>query len=111
MPSPRCRSHFATKGDFEELQKQLSANTTLGETIKSEVSQRDWAQREWTNLRRIKLEALIEKMHECEAYLDRRRSAASRGLSPDEGRGVISEFRTISDMYFPELWKETHDFS
>jgi len=103
--------NFATKQDFNELQKQLKANTELVETIKSEFSQRDWAQREWTNLRRIKLEALMEKMHECEAYLDRYRSAATQGLSPDEGRDVIDELKTISDMYFPELWKETHDFS
>jgi hypothetical protein len=51
--------NLATKHDFEELQKQLKANTELVETIKSEVSQRDWAQREWTNLRRVKLEALL----------------------------------------------------
>src|SRR5262249_25904590 len=50
--------NFATKQDFNELQKQLKANTELVETIKSEVSQRDRAQREWTNLRRIKLEGL-----------------------------------------------------
>jgi hypothetical protein len=103
--------NFATKRDFDELQRQLSANTELVETIKSEVSQRDWTRREWTNLRRIKLEALLEKMHECEAYLDRRREAALGGSVPQEGRDVIGEFNTISDMYFAELWKETYDFS
>jgi hypothetical protein len=103
--------NFATKRDFDELQRQLSVSTKLVETIKSEVSQGDWAQRERTNLRRIKLEALIEKMHECEAYLDRYHSAAFRGSRPDERRDVISEFQAISDMYFPELWKEAGDFS
>jgi len=44
--------NFATKRDFDELQKQISANTKLVETIKSEVSQRDWAQREWAVLGR-----------------------------------------------------------
>jgi hypothetical protein len=43
---------LATKHDFDELQTQLKANTELVEMIKSEVSQRDWAQREWTNIRR-----------------------------------------------------------
>src|SRR6516165_8619311 len=96
--------NLATKHDFEELQKQLKANTELVETIKSEVSQRDWAQREWTNLRRVKLEALLEKMHECEAYPDRCRSEAVKGSFPaEEGRDVIGELDTISDMYFPEL--------
>src|SRR5262249_61677006 len=65
--------NLATKHDFDELKEQLKANTELVETIKSEVSQRDWTQREWTTLRRIKLEALLEKLHEGEVYLDRRR--------------------------------------
>src|SRR5258707_13134082 len=62
---------LATKADFDSLQSQLEANTELVETIKSEVGQRDWASREWTNLRRIKLEELLEKMHESTAMLDR----------------------------------------
>jgi hypothetical protein len=103
--------HFATKQDFDELQKQLSATTKLVETIKSEVSQRDWAKREWTTLRRIKLEALLEKMHECGTYLDRLRSAAYEGSAGERERAVIDEFRTIADMYFPELWKETSEFA
>ena len=103
--------NLATKHDFEELQKQLKANTKRVEAIKSEVSQRDWAQREWTNLRRIKLEALLEKMHECESYLDRLRDAAYSGLVPKERRDVIDEFDAISNMYFPELREETFDFS
>jgi hypothetical protein len=45
--------NFATKQDFNELQKQLKANTELVETIKAEVGQKDWAQREWTTLRRV----------------------------------------------------------
>src|SRR6476619_6060836 len=53
--------HFATKRDFDELHKQLRANTELVETIKSEVAQKDWAQREWTSIRSLKLDALIEK--------------------------------------------------
>ena len=32
--------------------KQLKANTELVETLKSDVGQKDWAKREWTNLRR-----------------------------------------------------------
>jgi len=58
--------NLATKADFDSLQDQLRANTELVETIKAEVGQKDWAQREWTNLRRTKLEALLEKMHDCE---------------------------------------------
>ena len=68
--------NLATKADFDSLQDQLRANTELVETIKAEVGQKDWAQREWTNLRRTKLEALLEKMHDCETYLDQLSSTA-----------------------------------
>jgi hypothetical protein len=102
--------NLATKHDFDELKEQLKANTELVETIKSEVSQRDWAQREWTNIRRIKLEALLAKMHECGTFLDRFRDAAFEGSLLKE-RDVIDEFVTIADIYFPELWKQTYDFS
>jgi hypothetical protein len=62
--------NLATKADFESLQKQLRATTQTVETIKSEVAQKnDWARREWANLRRIKLEALLEKVHECGVHL------------------------------------------
>jgi hypothetical protein len=101
--------NLATKHDFEELLRQLKINTESVETIKSEVSQRDWAQREWTNLRRIKLEALLDKMHECETYLDRVRSAAIRGET-ERGPDVINEFDTISTLYFRELKKEADEF-
>ena len=36
--------NLATRADFESLQAQLRANTQTVESIKSEVSQRDWAQ-------------------------------------------------------------------
>jgi hypothetical protein len=62
-------TNLATKSDFIDLQNQLRANTELVETIKAEVGQWDWMQREWTNLRRVKLEALLDKLHECEEYL------------------------------------------
>ena len=102
--------NFATKKDFNELQKQLKANTELVETIKSEVGQRDWAQREWTNLRRIKLEALLEKMHECEAYLDRCRKTATGGAIPEDDHDYFSELDTISTLYCREVRKESDDF-
>src|SRR5262252_4432820 len=71
--------NLATKADFHSLQEQLRATTQTVETIKSEVAQKDWAQREWTNLRRTKLEALLEKMHDCLAFLDQLRRRAVKG--------------------------------
>jgi hypothetical protein len=90
--------NLATKADFEALQDQLRANTELVETIKSDVGQKDWARREWTNLRRIKLEALFGALHDCEAYLDRLRFRAFKGKLFEEERD-------------PELRTEVHDFS
>lgn len=102
--------NLATKHDFDELKKQLSENTELVETIKSEVGQRDWAQREWTNLRRIKLEALLEKMHECEEYLDRRRLLAAEGKGGTPERKSINELDVLAALYFPELKNEVDLF-
>src|SRR5262245_58921177 len=70
--------NLATKADFESLQDQLRANTELVETIKAEAGQ-NWAKRERTNLRRIKLEELMEQMHECVAVLERLGSRAVVG--------------------------------
>jgi hypothetical protein len=97
--------HLATKGDFKSLQQQLRANTELVETIKAEVGQRDWAKREWTNLRRLKLEALLNKLHECEEHLDQHRDdsfAGKLGSYRDPG----SELDTPQTLYFPELATE-----
>jgi hypothetical protein len=98
--------NLATKHDFDELQKQLSANTKLVEDIKSDVSQRDWARREWTTLRRVKLEALLEKMHECEEQLDRRRDRAYEGKAPTPERDHVAELRVLAALYFPKLKNE-----
>jgi hypothetical protein len=106
--------NLATKHDFDELRKQLKANTELVETIKAEVGQRDWAQREWTNLRRIKLEALFDKMHECDAELERRHLAVVQGSPLKEERDYINEFvnplQTISTLYLPEVSIQTGEF-
>jgi len=103
--------NLATKHDFHELQKQLKANTELVETIKSEVSQRDWAQREWTNLRRVKLEALLEKMHDCDLYLERRRSEAFEGKVWSVEPDPINELDVIAALYFREIKNEIDRFT
>jgi hypothetical protein len=103
--------NLATKHDFDELLNQLKANTQLVEMIKSEVGQRDWAQREWTTLRRVKLEALLEKMHECEAYVDRRRDSAMDGKVSTPERDPVSELDALKSLYFPELENEVYRFT
>jgi|SRR5262249_8710422 len=91
--------NLATKADFESLQDQLRANTELVETIKAEVGQKDWAAREWINLRRTKLEALLEKMHDCEVYLDVLRKRCVDGEEVPRDRDPMSELDTIATLY------------
>jgi hypothetical protein len=98
--------HFATKADFDSLQDQLSAQTRLVETIKSDVAQKDWAQREWANLRRLKLEALFDKMRDCDVELERRCHALFHGPPlkdvPDY-MDYVKEFEQISLSICPSF--------
>src|SRR6266699_1193929 len=94
--------NLATKADFDSLTQQLRATTETVETIRAQISQKDWARREWINLRRVKLEALLETMHDCGAYLERFQVTAFDGqILPD--RDPHSAFETIGALYFPEL--------
>lgn len=102
--------NLATKSDFESLHRQLEVNTQLVETIKAEVGQKEWAQREWTTLRRSKLEALLLAMHDSASHLTRLRSSSFEGKSLDE-RDPIDELETIADLYLPELQQQVSDFS
>ncbi|GEP61531.1 hypothetical protein [Reyranella soli] len=62
---------------------QLKASTTIVERVKSELAQRDWAAREWANLRRVKLEELVGKASECREYLiEHMRAAQERQELP-----------------------------
>jgi hypothetical protein len=90
--------------------RQLEASTKIVETVRSELAQRDWAAREWANLRRVKIEELLGKVNECRAYSDLHRDAAYRGEPLPAGDPVIA-LKTISQLYFPELRKEAKAFS
>jgi hypothetical protein len=80
------------------------------ETIKSDVGQKDWAKREWTNLSRIKLETLLDKMHDCEVYLNVLRDKCVAGEEVHRGRDPLSELETITTLYFRELRPEVDKF-
>jgi hypothetical protein len=102
--------NLATKADFDTLTQQLRTTTETVETIRSEVSQKDWAKREWINLRRVKLEALLEKMHDCDDYLEQVRTKAFEGEMLRE-RDPQPELTTIATLYFPELTTHVHNYS
>jgi hypothetical protein len=103
--------NLATKADFDSLQDQLRVNTELVETIKAEVGQKDWATRERTNLRWIKLELLLEKMYDCDNYLDqhRHRFMDGKGMDPEQ-RDYLNELNAMGSLYFPELENEIGRF-
>jgi hypothetical protein len=102
--------NLATKHDWEMLQDQLRTNTQLVETIKAEVGQRDWARREWANLRRIKLEELFQKLHDCREYLHEYWHELLEGNILYHERNPIDEVNTIIILYFPELKNEYNAF-
>ena len=93
---------LASKSDFDGLQDQLRGTSKLVETVKAEIGQEDWRTREWANLRRIKLEALLNKMYECEHYLDQLRNRAFEA-APLEERDPLPGLEVITTLYFPEL--------
>ncbi len=94
--------HLATKADFDSLQAQLRANTELVETVKAEVNQRDLAKREWRNLRCLKIEQLLAKIHDCNDHLEQLgHDAVDRKVLLE--RDLLGEFQTIANLYFPEL--------
>lgn len=96
--------HFATKEDFDSLTEQLHHNTALVEEVKSEVGYKDWMKREWVNLQRIKLEELLQKLHESERFLDRVQHHAIAGKMVTESSAQPSDVMdSIASLYFPEI--------
>jgi hypothetical protein len=104
-----CGSYFkekgknlATKSDFDELSRQLSENTKIVETVKSDLARRDWAEREWSNLRRIKLEELLTKIDAAYHYRSQERSQAINKIVVYNPDPMESAF-VLVQLYFPEL--------
>ena len=84
----------------------MEASTTIVERVKPELAQRDWAAREWANLRRVKLEELVGKASECREYLIEHMRAAQERQELPKG-DPINDLETIARLYFPELKDET----
>jgi len=107
----RTKAHnLATKEDFKPLAEQLRANTRPVETVKSEIGQQDWAEREWSTVRRLNLERLISTIHACEDHFNRLKDCANAGeYLPD--RDPIMDFEAKVALYFPELDRSAQAFS
>jgi hypothetical protein len=105
----KIRGHnFATKADFASLSAQLRANTELVETVKAEVNQRDWAKREWSNIRRLKLEELFEAIENLSVDLGLCLNQAhgnplGSNVSFDIPFSSIAKGGAITSLHLPEL--------
>jgi hypothetical protein len=66
----------------------------------------DWRKHEWANLRRMKLEVLVAKMHDCEHFVEQI-AISSAGA---QERDPLSELEVITTLYFPELKVEVDGF-
>ena len=125
----KTAEHLMNKAHFDELQRQLAESTALVATIKSQIEQsqlaantaivaavrqefadREWARREWANLRRVKIEELVGKVNECRTYLKRHSDAVDRG-EPIPANDPLIQLETIALLYFPELKQQTDAFS
>ena len=97
--------NLATKQDFEDLKEQLKANTELVERVKVEIGREDWAAREWTNLRRFKLEELLDRANASETNLNQTRREAIEG-NVQLNDSALEALQTIQGLYLPELENE-----
>lgn len=100
---------FATKSDFDELLAQLKATTAVTEEVKASVSHADWTARERRTLRRLKLEELLQAVHELELWQDEERAKCMFGSTKDPGPSPLPKVERLAGLYFPELENEVFD--
>lgn len=100
---------YATRADFEGLLSQLKATTAVAEEVKARVSHADWASRELRTLRRLKLEELIQTVHEVQAWQEAaRRFRLSNGEEP--GASPLPKVERVAGLYFPEFRENIYTF-
>jgi hypothetical protein len=101
---------LATKADFNILLQQLTATTAIAEDVKSRISHADWATRERLVLRRIKLEELLQAVHELQIWQAEERSQRIFGANKAPGPSPLPRVQRIAGLYFPELKVAVIDF-
>jgi len=102
---------FATKADMDALVAQVKATTAVAEEVRASVSHADWVTRELKTLRRLKLEELLQAVHEVQAWQDLERGRVVFNSSNDSGPSPLPKVERISGLYFPELQATVHQFS
>ncbi|WP_250464242.1 hypothetical protein [Caballeronia sp. GAFFF2] len=98
-------SYIREKGKSLATKEDIGKITAIVEKVRTEVNHLDWTKREWTNLRRIKLEELLNHVHETERFLTSAERCALDGTILD-ATDPRPELETIETLYFPELRPE-----
>src|SRR3990172_5886370 len=98
--------NLATKADFVEILQQLKATTTLAEGIKSDINAKLEEEHNIRALAREKMEALFEQTFELELWLERTRSNALEGTTPDISASPMAKIEMYQSIYFKELSTE-----
>ena len=94
---------LATRADFQELLAQLKATTTVAEEVRTSISHSDWVSREWKVLRRLKLEELLQAVHEIQDWQESERNRHIFGKVKEEYPSPLPKIERICGLYFPEL--------
>lgn len=98
--------NFATKSDFDEILVQLEAQTKSTEQIKIELSHTDWAARELRVLRRVKLEELLQAIHELQEWQSNEMSRLVYSSGKESSSSPAASIERLSGLYFPDLKEE-----
>ncbi|KLU25388.1 hypothetical protein EOS_15460 [Caballeronia mineralivorans PML1(12)] len=102
-------SYLREKGKSLATKEDIGKITAIVEEVKTEIGQRDWAQREWTQLRRAKLEELLNHVHGVGRYISSQSQKAKHGEPPSDD-DPSAEVQTLMALYFPELQPEVFQF-
>lgn len=102
--------NYATKADFDEILRQLKVTTEVAEAVKVKVSHADWATRELKTLKRLKLEELMQSVHETEEWLSSFNSHYIFKSADKPKASPIATVERLTGLYFPELDTEINSY-
>lgn len=102
-------AYLQEKGKGLATKEDVGQITEIVEQVKTDIGQQDWAKREWTNLRRVKLEEFLNHAHGVVRYVEATERSAGRGKLNDL-HDPRAELQTLGELYFPELYEEQRQF-
>ncbi len=107
----RRAENLATRDDFEDLKRQLAANTRVTEEIKAEIGHAEWKAREVNALLRSKLEELVESLWASNLAISTYVREVSGGEKKPIAAPELDRLRALSSIYFPEYSEAVAEYS